>query len=213
MSPKVLPVKFSKGCPTYTLNRFFTGLVTTKYNYLQSSYWGLLQDLKSENILVEPRGICKISDFGISKKVLDTDRGRLYSTMKGTVAYMAPEMIDNKNKGYDSKIDIWSVGCIVFEMWTGTRPWSGRKDVQILMKVSLALRPSMIICLHLSSFAQKNSLLHFHPIFRCQRQQKVLDKNLSTCMINPFNPQQRTKHKIVTQRNVHRLSISYNMHT
>ena len=101
-----------------------------------------MQDLKSENILVEPQGICKISDFGISKKALEADRGRLYSIMKGTIAYMAPEMIDNENKGYDSKIDIWSVGCIVFEMWTGKMPWNGSQDVQILMKVSVSFRPT-----------------------------------------------------------------------
>ena len=101
-----------------------------------------MQDLKSENILVEPRGICKISDFGISKKALEADRGRLYSMMRGTIAYMAPEMIDNENKGYDSKIDIWSVGCIVFEMWTGKTPWNGSQDVQILIKASLSFRPT-----------------------------------------------------------------------
>lgn len=110
-----------------------------------------MKDLKSENILVEPEGICKISDFGISKKTLETNRGRLYSTLKGTVAYMAPEMVDDEKKGYDSKIDIWSVGCIVFEMWTGKTPWSGRKDVQILMKASLSFRPSMTICPHVFS--------------------------------------------------------------
>ena len=102
-----------------------------------------MQDLKSENILVEPRGICKISDFGISKKALQEDRGRLYSTLKGTVAYMAPEMInDNEKKGYDSKIDIWSVGCIVFEMWTAKTPWSGNEVAHILFKASLSFRPT-----------------------------------------------------------------------
>ena len=141
-SPKALPVKSSKGCPICTPNPSFTELVITYIFFFKTSYKGYFQDLKSENILVEPRGICKISDFGISKKALEADRGRLYSIMKGTIAYMAPEMIDNGNKGYDSKIDIWSVGCIVFEMWTGKTPWNGSRDVEILIKVSLSFRPT-----------------------------------------------------------------------
>lgn len=155
-----------------------------------------MQDLKSENILVEPQGICKISDFGISKKALEADRGRLYSIMKGTIAYMAPEMIDNENKGYDSKIDIWSVGCIVFEMWTGKMPWNGSQDVQILMKVSVSFRPTgiMTIYLHLFSSSQQKSSLralgpHFQMIFRCHRRLKVLEENFFTCTINSFNLQ------------------------
>lgn len=75
-------------------------------------------------------------------------------------------------------------------------PWSGRQEVQIFMKVSsMAFRPSMAICLHLFRSTQKKSLLHFQTMFRCQRQQRVLDKNLFNCMIDPLNPQRRAKHK------------------
>lgn len=55
--------------------------------------------------------------------------------MQGTVFWMAPEVIDANKKGYNSKIDIWSVGCVVFEMWTGQRPWSGREAMAVLLQV------------------------------------------------------------------------------
>ncbi|KAF8807326.1 Pkinase-domain-containing protein [Phlegmacium glaucopus] len=116
------------------VTKCFANQILQGLSYLHSKSI-LHRDLKSENILVEPRGSCKISDFGISKKALERNRGRLYTNMKGTLAFMAPEMIDNKKEGYDSKIDIWSVGCIVFEMWTSKTPWSGREDMQIIMKL------------------------------------------------------------------------------
>jgi mitogen-activated protein kinase kinase kinase ANP1 len=50
---------------------------------------------------------------------------------------MAPEVISNKKKGYNSKIDIWSVGCVVFEMWTGLRPWAGQELVAVLLQVNI----------------------------------------------------------------------------
>jgi serine/threonine protein kinase len=86
--------------------------------------------------------------------------------MKGTVAYMAPEMIDNNNKGYDSKIDIWSVGCIVFEMWTGKTPWSGRQDVQILIKASLSFRPSMTFAYICSALRRRDRSYFWAPTSR-----------------------------------------------
>lgn len=49
---------------------------------------------------------------------------------------MAPEVVDGQ-KGYDSKIDIWSVGCVVFEMWTGERPWSEQDTVAVLLQVCI----------------------------------------------------------------------------
>ena len=56
--------------------------------------------------------------------------------MQGTVFWMAPEVINAQKKGYNFKIDIWSVGCVVLEMWAGMRPWIGDEAVAVMFKVS-----------------------------------------------------------------------------
>jgi len=88
--------------------------------------------MKADNILVEESGICKISDFGISKRL--QDRSRAFS-FKGTAFWMAPETLSHFGKGYDIKIDIWSVGCVVHEMWTALRPWAEVDFLSAMCKV------------------------------------------------------------------------------
>ena len=107
-----------------------------------------LKDLKADNILVETSGICKISDFGISKRTDDIEMAA-YTSMQGTVFWMAPEVIDPTKKGYNSKIDIWSVGCVVFEMWTGQRPWSGQEAMAVLLQVceAMAISFGILTCI------------------------------------------------------------------
>ncbi|KIJ68540.1 hypothetical protein HYDPIDRAFT_82801 [Hydnomerulius pinastri MD-312] len=93
------------------------------------------RDLKADNILVEKTGICKISDFGISKRT-DEDQGA-YTAMQGTVFWMAPEVIGSqRGRGYNNKVDIWSVGCVVLEMWAGRRPWPDEDFFTVMFKVS-----------------------------------------------------------------------------
>ena len=78
-------------------------------------------------------GICKISDFGLSKRI--GDMGRAFTAMQGTVFWMAPEVIHPQNQGYNFKVDIWSLGCVVLEMWSGERPWTGEEMVAVMFKV------------------------------------------------------------------------------
>ncbi|KAG5650659.1 hypothetical protein H0H81_011481, partial [Sphagnurus paluster] len=100
-------------------------------------------DLKADNILVEMSGICKISDFGISKRT-DDPSGGAFTAMQGTVFWMAPEVIKTRKEGYNSKIDIWSVGCVVLEMWAGMRPWMGNEAVAVMFQVHSCSGPFLL---------------------------------------------------------------------
>ncbi|KAJ6495966.1 kinase-like domain-containing protein [Mycena vulgaris] len=136
--------KFDEG-----VTKSFTSQILAGLDYLHSK--GIIhQDLKSDNILVEMSGVCKISDFGISKRT--GYENYAHTSMQGTVYWMAPEVINTQKKGYNSKVDIWGIGCLVLEMWTGTRPWVGDEILSVMFKLfqsklpppipdDLALRP------------------------------------------------------------------------
>jgi serine/threonine protein kinase len=77
---------------------------------------------------------------------------------------MAPEILSSGGKGYDVKVDIWSVGCIVLEMWTGDRPWSGEELLPVLMKVFPAALTASGAPLNVISFLNINCHHPFHKI-------------------------------------------------
>ncbi|KAJ6604578.1 kinase-like domain-containing protein [Mycena vulgaris] len=114
------------------VTKWFTVQILAGLEYLHST--GILhRDLKGDNILVETSGVCKISDFGISKK--EDLKGQAFTELRGTVYWMAPEVVDSNKRGYDSKVDIWSLGCVVLEMWTGERPWVGEEVISVMLKL------------------------------------------------------------------------------
>ncbi len=86
------------------------------------------RDLKPGNIKITPEGKVKVLDFGLAKAVGDeipdhqstvTEPGRLF----GTPAYMSPEQA--RGKPTDKRSDIWSFGCVLYEMLTGVIPFKG----------------------------------------------------------------------------------------
>ncbi|GMG21241.1 unnamed protein product [[Candida] boidinii] len=105
------------------LIRYLTKQVLEGLAYIHSK--GILhRDLKADNLLLEPDGVCKISDFGISKKMENIYSNNSEMSFQGTIYWMAPEVITVKeHKGYSAKVDIWSLGCVVLEMVGGKRPW------------------------------------------------------------------------------------------
>ncbi|XP_006454689.1 hypothetical protein AGABI2DRAFT_62685 [Agaricus bisporus var. bisporus H97] len=114
------------------VTKSFTSQILSGLEYLHDRNI-LHRDLKADNILVEMSGVCKISDFGISKRT--DDEAGAFTAMQGTVFWMAPEVVNTQKKGYNSKIDIWSVGCVVLEMWAGMRPWIGEEMVAVMFKL------------------------------------------------------------------------------
>jgi cGMP-dependent protein kinase len=78
-------------------------------------------------------GYVKLTDFGFAKKLLPA--GRKTWTFCGTPEYVAPEII--LNKGHDYAADYWSLGVLMFELLTGSPPFSGpdpMKTYNIILK-------------------------------------------------------------------------------
>lgn len=73
-------------------------------------------DLKCKNVLLGSSGNVKLADFGCAKRVKE------FANSGGTPLWMAPEVL--RNESLDFAADIWSLGCTVIEMATGTPPWS-----------------------------------------------------------------------------------------
>lgn len=95
----------------------------------------LHRDLKADNILLDIDGTCKISDFGISKKTDNIYGNDVTNSMQGSVFWMAPEVIRSQGQGYSAKVDIWSLGCVVLEMFAGRRPWSKEEAIGAIYKL------------------------------------------------------------------------------
>ncbi|KAH7157124.1 hypothetical protein EDB81DRAFT_717775 [Dactylonectria macrodidyma] len=96
----------------------------------------LHRDLKADNILLDVDGTCKISDFGISKKTDNIYGNDKTNNMQGSVFWMAPEVIRSQGEGYSAKVDIWSLGCVVLEMFAGKRPWAKEEAVGAIYKIA-----------------------------------------------------------------------------
>jgi mitogen-activated protein kinase kinase kinase len=96
----------------------------------------LHRDLKADNILLDVDGTCKISGFGISKKTDNIYGNDKTNNMQGSVFWMAPEVIRSQCEGYSAKVDIWSLGCVVVEMFAGQRPWAKEEAVGAIYKIA-----------------------------------------------------------------------------
>ncbi|CAI2167625.1 13677_t:CDS:10 [Funneliformis geosporum] len=119
------------------LIRSFNRQILQGLNYLHEKDI-IHRDIKGANILVDNKGGVKISDFGISKKVEDqimatTSVSR--PSLQGSVFWMAPEVV--KQTSYTSKADIWSLGCLIVEMFTGTHPYPQFTQMQAIFKIGV----------------------------------------------------------------------------
>lgn len=93
------------------------------------------RDIKMENLrFLSPRQFdyIKLLDFGCATFYEVGSKKKMYG-MFGSPYYMAPEMLNNT--GYDEKVDVWSCGVIFFYLLTGSFPFDGKSDIEVLHEI------------------------------------------------------------------------------
>jgi Tol biopolymer transport system component len=101
------------------------------------------RDLKPENIKISTNGEVKVLDFGLAKPGVEvagsspadspTTIGPTAATLLGTAPYMSPEQA--RGKAVDKRADVWAFGCVLYEMLTGHRAFSGQTTFDAIASV------------------------------------------------------------------------------
>ena len=89
------------------------------------------RDLKSENIFLTKKHKCKIGDMNVSKVLKE----KLLMTQTGTPYYASPEVW--MNKPYSFKSDLWSIGCVIYEMCELKTPFNGKDMDELFINVCM----------------------------------------------------------------------------
>jgi serine/threonine-protein kinase len=103
----------------------------------------LHRDVKPENVLLAG-GHALIADFGLARAIGAADRRKLTSTgvIVGTVHYMSPEQL-LEQRDLDQRSDIYSLGCILYEMLTGGPPYTARTITDLISQILSATMTSV----------------------------------------------------------------------
>ena len=94
------------------------------------------RDLKPENVMITREGRVKVLDFGLAKQIVPTSENTATIALStpgmvmGTVGYMSPEQV--RGEPLDHRSDIFSFGCVLYEMVAGTRAFSAPSSVETM---------------------------------------------------------------------------------
>jgi branched-chain amino acid transport system substrate-binding protein len=90
------------------------------------------RDIKPSNVLIDERGNCLLTDFGLARMAEASTKITTSGTVMGTPAYMSPEQGAGSN--IDQRSDIYSLGIIFYEMVTGRVPYTAETPIAVVFK-------------------------------------------------------------------------------
>jgi serine/threonine-protein kinase len=90
------------------------------------------RDVSPHNLLITNAGEVKITDFGVAK-ALGKSHMTIAGQLKGKLAYMAPEQLTGAP--IDRRCDVFALGCVLYEITTGQRPFQGEHDPQVMTSI------------------------------------------------------------------------------
>ena len=162
------------------------------------------RDIKCANLLIcKDTGLVQLSDFGVSKTLMNYGRKTNRSTFVGTPAWMAPELMEEKE--YDEKADVWSFGITIIELATGKAPYAHYPPLKTILMTLKNPSPTLLIdeiqqsyskmsrqivdiCLQKEpQFRGSTELLNEHSFFKKAKQPSWLVDKLHLSALPPLH--------------------------
>ena len=157
------------------------------------------RDLKPENVMIDRQGNVKLMDFGIARSM--EAMTLLTGAMVGTPAYMAPEQAAGKS--VDHRADIYALGLMLYEIFTGVQPFRADNLVALAMKhvqesprppreiepgISAPLEGAILKCLEKAPDNRFQSIAELENALRSQLLTPASDRDTTVFPATPSNP-------------------------